>query len=654
MEVHRGLDQLPSFRHAVLTIGAFDGVHHGHRTIIKRLVEKAQAAGGESVILTFDPHPRQVVFPNDKEMRLLNTLDEKINLLSETGLDHLIIAPFTVAFSQINPYSYVDDILVDKINVQHLIIGYDHKFGQNRAGNIDLLKIYEGKGAFTVEEISEQDVDDLKVSSTQIRNCLKDGQISTANKLLGKNYSLNGIVAKGSQIAGKLGYPTANCYIKEKFKLIPANGTYAARATCDGVDYVGMLYIGKSPTLQDLDDVIIEMNLFGEVKESLYDKEITIYPEKQYRGDKKFESIDELRFNIGMDKKMVEHHFLQSDSRAKVTSAILNYNGVDHLKNYLPSHEPDNNHAVTVFDNASTDDSVVALKDYKNITVISFDENAGFALGYNQAIDTIGTKYVALVNSDVRVTKDWLKPIIAILDGDESIAAVQPKILSVAAPDQFEYAGAAGGMMDSIGYPYCRGRILDTVEKDLGQYDDATEIDWASGAAMVARTSLFKSAEGLDPNFFAHMEEIDLCWRWRRAGYKIMYEPKSTVYHLGGGTISYDSPRKVYLNLRNNYWMILKNMPFGKLLCTIPFRIAIDMSYAMLFLLKGKVSHMFAAIKGIFSGCSKVFSMSQERKSISFFINRNNVGAARSASKSSTILPISYFVMNKKKYTDFL
>jgi len=654
LKVHRGLDQLPSFTNAVLTIGSYDGVHHGHRAIIARLIQKAKTEGGESIILTFDPHPRQVVFPNDHEISLLNTLKEKIDLLGETGLDHLIVMPFTIEFSQINPYKYVEDVLINKIGVKHLIIGYDHRFGQNRAGDIDLLNTYALKGSFTVEEISHQDVDDLTVSSTKIRNCILQGEIQKANRLLTKTYGLSGTVTKGSQIAGKLGYPTANCSIAEKIKLIPSPGTYAATAICDGTTYEGMLYIGKSPTLQDLDSDIIEMNLFGEVTEDLYDKWISIFPEKQFRGDKKFKSKDELIYVITADKEAVLHYFKKKHETASVTTAILNYNGREHLANYLSSHKSSEEHIVTVYDNASTDDSVSYIDDnFTSVNIVKLHENTGYAGGYNNAINTIGTKYIALANSDVKVTEGWLTPIIKLMETDDQIAAVQPKILSIAQPEQFEYAGAAGGYMDRLGYPFCRGRILDTVEKDEGQYEDASEVFWASGAAIVVRTDLFKYAGGFDTDFFAHMEEIDLCWRLKGAGYKIMYEPTSVIYHLGGGTLAYDSPRKVYLNLRNNYWMIRKNMSRGELLYKLPLRLFFDKAYCFQFLLKGKVSHAMSGFKGIFHGITSFNSIAKKRKQIQYFSNRNKVAYNNRIGMISSILPLSYYLFGKKKFDDY-
>lgn len=652
MQVHRGLDHLPLFQNSVVSIGVYDGVHFGHRTIINRVIEKAKEIDGESIILTFDPHPRQVVYPDDKEIRLLTSLDEKIALLDATGLDHVVIVPFTVEFSQINPYHYVEDILINKLNVNHIIIGYDHKFGLNRGGDIHLLKSYEKKGSFVVEEISRQDVDDLRVSSTKIRNHLHEGDIHIANKLLGYTYELTGVINKGSQIAGKLGYPTANSDLKEKAKLVPAPGTYAATAECEGKHYEGMLYIGKSPTLQSLDEVVIEMNLFATIEEPLYGKEIIIRPEKRYRGDKKFDSVDQLMYNIAADKTAVEHHFLKKKESSLITTAILNYNGQDFLDKYLPSHRPDASQKVMVFDNASTDQSVSVAERHEQVAVIQLAENTGFAGGYNNALPHVGSPYVAIVNSDIQVTEGWLDPILTLMESDPSIGAVQPKIKSVDRPDEFEYAGASGGFLDSLGYPYCRGRILNEVELDQGQYDVAIPVDWSSGAAMVIRTELYKNAGGFDSDFFAHMEEIDLCWRIRRAGYKIICEPSSVVYHVGGGTLTYDSPRKAYLNVRNNYWMVLKNQPVSSLVSTIPCKVMIDFLYALSFLLKGKVSHTASVFKGMIAGLGGIRSIGVKRKRIQYFLDRYSIGREQHTSSKIRILPISYYLLGKKKYKD--
>ncbi len=654
MQVHRGLDHLPVFHNAVLTIGSFDGVHHGHRMIISSLIAKAKEVKGESIILTFDPHPRQVVFPNDTSLRLLSTLEEKIELLNETDLDHLVIIPFTIEFSQINPYLYVDELLIGKINVNHLIIGYDHKFGLNREGDIDLLNIYARQEKFTVQEILKQDVDNLHVSSTKIRNHLLNGDIEKANKLLGASYQISGKVTKGSQIAGSLGYPTANCEIKNKSKLIPVPGTYAARAMCNGKGYVGMLYIGKSPTLQNLNRDVIEMNLFGTVNESLYGQRISIFPEKQFRKDEKFKSRDELKYNIAQDKIEVEHYFQHIEQNKIVASAILNYNGEKHLKTYLRSHVPTANHEVIVIDNASSDNSVQFIVNHNNdVKLIQLDSNGGFAKGYNDGLKITGYKYTAIVNSDIRVSENWLAPIIEVMESDSSIAAVQPKILSDHKTDEFEYAGASGGFIDLLGYPFCRGRMMNYVENDEGQYNDKLEVFWTSGAAMVIRTDLFKKAGGFDVKFFAHMEEIDLCWRIRKCGYRFLCVPQSVVYHLGGGTLDYNNPKKVYLNLRNSYWMILKNYSMLTLFLVIPLRVFIDLAYVLLFLVQRKLNNFAMGIKGITEGLLGILTISKKRKELKFFIKRYKIQSPSNFGKKNIIMPFSFFILGKKRFSSY-
>ncbi len=654
MQVYNGLENLPEFKNPVLTIGSFDGVHRGHRAIIRRIIEKAGEVSGESVILTFEPHPRQVVFPNDDTLRLLTTLEEKISLLRDTGIQHLIILPFTIEFSQINPYLYVDQVLIEKIGVKHLIIGYDHRFGLNREGDIDLLNLYARQEKFTVEEIPRQDIDDLRISSTKIRNHLLDGNIELANKMLQSTYIMSGQVSQGSKIASSLGFPTANCEVENKYKLIPKSGTYASRVEIDGQLFDGMLYIGKSPTLKSVDKDIIEMNIFHEIAEPLYGKNIQIFPEKKIRNDQKYNDVRELLYNIELDKTEVEHYFLKDSTSDLVSSAILNFNGASYIDDYIGSNFQNSNHPVVIVDNDSSDGSSEKIEQkFNGAKVIRLDKNYGFAQGYNLGIAEIGTKYIALVNSDIKVTDNWLDPIIERMEKDGSIGAIQPKIKSVNEPENFEYAGACGGLMDRLSYPLCRGRILDHVERDKGQYDDAVEIFWSSGATMVTRTELFKNAGGFDKDFFAHMEEIDYCWRIKNAGYKIVCLPQSEVYHLGGGTLAYSAPRKVTLNVRNNYWTILKNSPLPGLIILIPVRIILDLGYAVSFIVKGKLSHFVAALKGIITGVLGIFKTSSKRRRIRFFQRRYSIGGPNLKGRIKAILPVSYYFFGKKRYSDF-
>lgn len=244
----------------------------------------------------------------------------------------------------------------------------------------------------------------------------------------------------------------------------------------------------------------------------------------------------------------------------RVSVVILNWNGRHHLERFLPSvvEHTMSEAAIVVADNGSTDDSLAWLKEnHPAVQTITLDSNYGFAEGYNRALKYINTEYVVLLNSDVEVTQGWLEPLVEILDNQRNVAVVAPKLRSAMEPARFEYAGAAGGFIDYLGYPFCRGRILSTVEVDSGQYDTSRDIFWASGAAMCCRTEVFKSVGGFDADFFAHMEEIDLQWRMQLEGWRIVIEPRSVVYHLGGGTLP-ESPRKLYLNHRNNLAMLYK------------------------------------------------------------------------------------------------
>ncbi|MFD1550626.1 glycosyltransferase family 2 protein [Putridiphycobacter roseus] len=277
---------------------------------------------------------------------------------------------------------------------------------------------------------------------------------------------------------------------------------------------------------------------------------------------------------------------------------ILNYNGKKYLKDFLPAVMANSNHAkVYVADNQSTDDSVAFLKsNYPEVTLIINPSNGGFATGYNQALQHVPEKYYVLLNSDIEVTPNWLAPCIELLASDEKIAAVQPKILSYKQKTHFEHAGAAGGYLDKNYYPFCKGRIFEVVEEDKGQYDQESEIFWATGACMVVKAELYHEMGGLDDDFFAHMEEIDLCWRLKKRGYKLMYTPKSFVYHVGGGTLDYMNPKKTYLNFRNSLYMIVKNHEHH-LFTKIFYRLILDGIAAMMFLVKFQFKHFAAVFK---------------------------------------------------------
>ena len=279
---------------------------------------------------------------------------------------------------------------------------------------------------------------------------------------------------------------------------------------------------------------------------------------------------------------------------------ILNWNGIEHLRTFLPSVVEHTPHEVriVVADNGSTDDSLAFVEEhYPDIEIVRLDRNYGFAEGYNRALKEVAADYYILLNSDIEVTANWTTPLTAILDNNPNVAAVAPKLLSYVARDRFEYAGAAGGFIDFLGYPFCRGRILSNTEQDCGQYDTAREVFWASGAAFCCRAELFHSLGGFDGDFFAHMEEIDLCWRMQLAGYKVMCEPRSVVYHLGGGTLPNESPRKLYLNYRNNLAMLFKCAPTWQRCVVAVARPAADMLSAVVYTLKGQFSLASATLR---------------------------------------------------------
>ena len=276
-----------------------------------------------------------------------------------------------------------------------------------------------------------------------------------------------------------------------------------------------------------------------------------------------------------------------------VAVVILNWNGKHLLEKFLPSviaSEYDNLRIV-VADNASTDDSISFLKqNYPDVTRLRSNTNEGFSKGYNTALKRVAADYYVLLNSDVEVNPYWITPVILLMESDEKIAACQPKILSFQDRKSFEYAGASGGWIDILGYPFTRGRIFDNCETDHGQYDTPMQIFWATGAALFVKSKMFHEVNGFDEYFFAHQEEIDLCWRMQRAGYTIYVEPKSKVYHVGGGTLPMGGRKKVYLNFRNNLVMMTKNLPFSELLWKIPARILLDAIAAFRALVDGNFS----------------------------------------------------------------
>lgn len=303
---------------------------------------------------------------------------------------------------------------------------------------------------------------------------------------------------------------------------------------------------------------------------------------------------------------------------SRVAVAILNYNGEKLLAQFLPSVISNSGEAtVYVIDNGSTDGSIALINArFPTVKLIQLDKNYGFCGGYNRGLAALNETYFILLNSDVEVTPGWISPLVSLADENSRIGAIQPKILSYHNKTKFEYAGAGGGFIDILGYPYCRGRIFDYVEEDTGQYNDVREIFWAAGACMFVRSSCYKQLNGLDEDFFAHMEEIDLCWRLNRSGFTVYYTGASTVYHLGAGTLSYNHPRKVFLNFKNGLAMLLKNLNGGELWYKIPARILLDWLAALSFLFKGQLKNSLAVLKAHMSLVGSFSSIWKKRKAL--------------------------------------
>lgn len=286
----------------------------------------------------------------------------------------------------------------------------------------------------------------------------------------------------------------------------------------------------------------------------------------------------------------------------KIAVVILNWNGKDLLNTFLPSVIEFSDLAnIYVIDNFSTDGSQQFLKEhFPTIRIIQNDGNYGFAKGYNLGLQNITEDYLALINSDIEVTKNWLQPIVELFDASKETCIIQPKILDYKQKTHFEYAGAAGGFIDKYGYPFCRGRLFQTLEEDKGQYDDQSEIFWASGACFFIRNQTFRMLKGFDEDFFAHQEEIDLCWRAFNANCKIMYTPKSVVYHVGGATLDAANPHKTFLNFRNSLAMLVKNLPARKIIPIIFQRMILDGVAFFKFIIDGKITHAFSILKAHF------------------------------------------------------
>lgn len=302
MKIYQSLEKFEGTKGSAVTIGTFDGVHLGHQKVIKQLKEAAKSINGESVIFTFYPHPRMVLNPDDDTLKLLSTEDEKRALLEKFGIDHLIVHPFTKEFSRITYTEYVRDILVNKLKVKKLIIGYNHHFGRNREGTFEQLEKLAPVYGFELEKISAQDIDHIEISSTKIRKALNEGDIHAANLFLGYAYSLSGTVVKGKGLGKGLGYPTANVMVDDKYKLIPANGVYAVTVNYSGKSYNGMLSIGVNPTISMNGAKTIEVNIF-DFEKDIYRENIRIFFKEKLRDEKRFDSMETLKKAIDKDKE---------------------------------------------------------------------------------------------------------------------------------------------------------------------------------------------------------------------------------------------------------------------------------------------------------------------------------------------------------------
>lgn len=329
----------------------------------------------------------------------------------------------------------------------------------------------------------------------------------------------------------------------------------------------------------------------------------------------------------------------------KISVVILNYNGEKLLPQFLPSViEHSQTATIIVADNASTDQSIKILETkFPSVQIIQLDKNYGFCGGYNRALKQVDAEYIVLLNSDVEVTAEWLTPMIKLLESNPSIAAVQPKILSYNQKEKFEYAGAGGGFIDSLGYPFCRGRLFDYTEKDSGQYNDTCEIFWATGACMVVRSATYHQLEGLDEDFFAHMEEIDLCWKIQRNGARVFYCGDSHVYHLGAGTLARSNPRKTYFNFRNGLSLIMKHWSTKALLFKLPLRIILDYIAAFKFLITGHSDDAIAILRAHYHFVKDFRNITNKRRLLKskYPISKRNI-------YRGTIL-WDHFVLQKRK-----
>ncbi len=300
MNVYYGIQEFKKLDNAVVTSGTFDGVHLGHQKILNRLNEVAKLMNGQSVVITFYPHPRSVISPDNQIVKLLSTLDEKIELLEKSGVNHLLIIAFTREFSELSSEEFIQKILIESIGTKTLVIGYDHRFGKNREGGFDYLKANKEKYGFEIEEISRQDIENVAVSSSKIRKALQEGDVQSADHFLGRNYALSGIIVKGKQLGRTIGFPTANIQVREIAKLIPSDGVYAVKVYYKKESFGGMLNIGNRPTVDGTYQTV-EVNIF-DFDQEIYGENLTVEFLQKIRNEQKFNGLDELKAQIAKDK----------------------------------------------------------------------------------------------------------------------------------------------------------------------------------------------------------------------------------------------------------------------------------------------------------------------------------------------------------------
>jgi riboflavin kinase/FMN adenylyltransferase len=658
MKVYKSISEIPSFKQTVLTIGSFDGLHFGHQKIIERVKEKAKENDLESVVVTFCPHPRLVLSPQDDDFKLLSVDDEKIALFEKMGIDHLVMFPFTFEFSQQSPEEYIQQFIVAYFQPAIIVMGYDHRFGKNRAGDIYLLQKNARRFNYQVIQIEKQELEEITISSTLIRKAIREGDVEAAFNFTGHRYILNGKVVYGYRYGRRIGFPTANLEVTSR-KLVPLDGVYAVKVHLEDQLHNGMIYIGNKPTLDQPSGRVIEVHLF-DFDFDIYGEEVRVEFIDRIRGSQKFESFDALKNQLEADRETALEIIAQAEEKSplpkSIALVILNYNGRDMLEEYLPSVIEPSGLPIEyiVADNGSTDESIDFIQEYyPEIRVHELYRNYGFAEGYNRVVKTLNqAEFIVFLNSDVETEPDWLDPIIDMMKKDKRIGIAQPKILSYDEKEKFEYAGAAGGYLDVLAYPFCRGRLFDSLETDEGQYDGNKEVFWCSGAAMVMRKDLFTKFGGFDTDFFAHQEEIDLCWRIKKAGYKVMACGQSQVYHLGGGTLSYVNPHKNYLNFRNNMMMLLKNETALGLLWKFPVRLVLDGIAALKFLFEGNPRSVIAILRAHLSVYRQLPAIFRKRKQLREISEKFRVGTERIAGRYPGMIIWDYFIRKKRKFSD--